>query len=102
MKGKIKLFKKALALVYDSAPGWATVNIVISVLQSILPLALVWLIKLLIDEITGAAQSGSGAADIIPMIIAQIVISKPISPDNSSRLNKKSNIGQPIISPPRL
>ena len=74
MRSKIKLFKKALALVYESAPGWATVNIVISVLQSILPLALVWLIKLLIDEITGAAQSGSGAADIIPMIIAVVVV----------------------------
>ena len=38
MKGKIRLFRKALGLVWDSAPGWATVNIVISVLQSFLPL----------------------------------------------------------------
>lgn len=74
MKGKIRLFRKALGLVWDSAPGWATVNIVISVLQSILPLALVWLIKLLIDEITGAAQSGSGAAGIVPMVIAVVVV----------------------------
>ena len=74
MNGKIKLFRKALALVYDSAPGWATVNIVISVLQSILPLALIWLIKLLIDEITNAAQAGTGAANIVPMVIAVVVV----------------------------
>ncbi|MFZ2339132.1 MAG: ABC transporter ATP-binding protein [Bacteroidales bacterium] len=74
MKGKIRLFRKALGLVWESAPGWATVNIVISVLQSILPLALVWLIKLLIDEITGAAQSGSGTSGIAPMVIAVVVV----------------------------
>ena len=74
MNGKINLFRKALALVWDSAPGWATVNIVISVLQSILPLALVWLIKLLIDEITFAAQAGTGAVDIVPMVIAVVVV----------------------------
>lgn len=74
MKGKIRLFRKALGLVWDSAPGWATVNIIISALQSFLPLALVWFIKLLIDEITGAAQSGSGAAGIVPMVIAVVVV----------------------------
>ena len=41
MKEKIKLFRKALRLVWESAPGWATVNIIISVLQSFLPLTLV-------------------------------------------------------------
>jgi ATP-binding cassette subfamily B protein len=73
MKGKIRLFRKALNLVWDSAPGWATVNIVISVLQSFLPLVLVWLIKLLIDEITHSVSTGS-AANIIPMIIAVVVV----------------------------
>jgi len=74
MKGKIRLFRKALGLVWDSAPGWATANILISVLQSILPLVLIWLIKLLIDGITGAAQSGSGAAGIVPLAIAVVVV----------------------------
>ncbi|MBK7478944.1 MAG: hypothetical protein IPI69_03870 [Bacteroidales bacterium] len=50
MKGKIRLFRKALGLVWDSAPGWATANILISVLQSILPLVLIWLIKLPLTE----------------------------------------------------
>ena len=76
MKGKIRLFRKALALVWDSAPGWATVNIVISVLQSFLPLVLVFLIKLLIDNITSAASTGAetGSAGIIWMIAAVVVV----------------------------
>jgi ATP-binding cassette subfamily B protein len=74
MKDKIKLFRKALSLVWESAPGWATVNIAISVLQSFLPLILVWLIKLLIDEITLAVSAENSSADIIPMIIAVVVV----------------------------
>jgi len=75
MKGKIRLFRKALGLVWDSAPGWATVNIVISVLQSFLPLILVWLIKVLIDGITQAVTAGTTTSeDIIPMIIAVVAV----------------------------
>jgi ATP-binding cassette subfamily B protein len=75
MKGKIRLFRKALGLVWDSAPGWATVNIIISVLQSFLPLILVWLIKLLIDGITQAVTAGTTTSEeIIPMIIAVVAI----------------------------
>lgn len=74
MKSKIKLFRKALDLVWQSAPGWATVNIIISVLQSFFPLVLIWLIKLLIDEITAAVTSGGTAERIIPLIIAVVVI----------------------------
>ena len=75
MKGKIRLFRKALGLVWDSAPGWATVNIIISVLQSFLPLILVWLIKLLIDGITQAVTAGTTTSEeIIPMIIAVVAV----------------------------
>lgn len=74
MKSKIKLFRKALDLVWQSAPGWATVNIIISVLQSFFPLVLIWLIKLLIDEITVAVTSEGTFERIIPLIIAVVVI----------------------------
>ena len=74
MKNKIRLFRKALNLVWDSAPGWAAFNIVISVLQSFLPLVLIWLIKILIDDITLAVGGGEEAGRIIPMIIAVVVI----------------------------
>lgn len=93
MKGKIALFRKALNLVWDSAPGWATVNIVISVLQSFLPLVLVWLIKLLIDEITHAVSTGS-AANIIPMIIAVVVVYflDEVSTDSGNYVRSKQSV----------
>lgn len=93
MKGKIHLFRKALNLVWDSAPGWATVNIVISVLQSFLPLVLLWLIKLLIDEITHAVSAGS-AADIIPMIIAVVIVYflDEISTDSGNYVRSKQSV----------
>jgi ATP-binding cassette, subfamily B, bacterial len=93
MKGKIRLFRKALNLVWDSAPGWATVNIVISVLQSFLPLVLVWLIKLLIDEITSAVSSGS-ASNIIPMIIAVVVVYflDEVSSDSGNFVRAKQSV----------
>jgi ATP-binding cassette subfamily B protein len=50
------------------------VNIIISVLQSFFPLVLIWLIKLLIDEITAAVTSGGTAERIIPLVIAVVVI----------------------------
>ncbi len=73
MKEKIKLFSDSLRLVWKSAPGWATANILISILQSFLPLALIYLIKLLIDEITKSVTSGSEISDVI-WIIASVVI----------------------------
>ena len=93
MKNKIKLFRKALNLVWDSAPGWATVNIMISVLQSFLPLVLVWLIKLLIDEITHSVSTGS-AANIIPMIIAVVVVYflDEVSTDSGNFVRSKQSV----------
>jgi ATP-binding cassette subfamily B protein len=94
MKEKIKLFRKALNLVWDSAPGWATVNIVISVLQSFLPLVLVYLIKLLIDEITRAVSTNAVSANIIPMIIAVVVVYflDEISTDSGNFVRKKQSV----------
>jgi len=74
MKSKIILFRKALDLVWQSAPGWATVNIIISALQSFFPLALIWLIKLLIDEITAAVTAQGPTERIIPLVIAVVAI----------------------------
>ncbi len=94
MKGKIKLFRKALNLVWESAPGWATINIVISVLQSFLPLVLLYLLKLLIDEITLAVSSGTSSANIIPMIVVVVVIFflDEISSDFGNFVRKKQSV----------
>jgi len=52
MKEKIKLFRESTGLVWKSAPGWAFANIVMSVIRSIFPLLLIWLLKVVIDDIT--------------------------------------------------
>jgi ATP-binding cassette subfamily B protein len=70
------LFLKAVQLVWKSAPGWATSNIVISVVRSIFPLILVYLIKRLVDGITLAAGQSSDINTnlIIWYILAVVVI----------------------------
>jgi hypothetical protein len=42
MKEKIKYFRESIRLVWESTPAWTITNIVISVLRSFLPLALIW------------------------------------------------------------
>ena len=75
MKNKIALFKKSIEAVWRSASSWALANIIISLLKSFLPLALIWLIKLLIDEITLVAGSGRAQLDnLLWLIIAAITI----------------------------
>lgn len=48
---------------WGSSPGWATAGLLLTLLRSFLPLALVWLIKILTDIITGFV-TGSTATDV--------------------------------------
>src|SRR5450759_604018 len=96
MKEKIKLFRESLRLIWKSAPGWAFTNIVISVFRSFLPLALVWLLKILIDDITKAATTGSGITfdNVMWMIIAVVVVYflDEASSDFSNYVRKKQSL----------
>ncbi|MDO9581347.1 MAG: hypothetical protein Q7J06_12435 [Bacteroidales bacterium] len=76
MREKINLFRKSIRLVWQSAPGWAFANIVLSVLRSFMPLALVWLLKVLIDSITKATSTDSGIPfnNVLWMIIAVVIV----------------------------
>jgi ATP-binding cassette subfamily B protein len=76
MKQKFSLFRQSLRLVWESAPGWAVANIILSVIRSLLPLLLVVLIRMLIDSITGAVKAGPGTEDekILWMIVAVAVV----------------------------
>jgi len=76
MKDKIKLFRESLRLVWASAPGWAIVNIFISLVSSFLPLVLLFLIKLLIDNITKASSgvTGSGVTLVLWLIGAVVIV----------------------------
>jgi ATP-binding cassette, subfamily B, bacterial len=72
---KARLFTDSLKLVWKSSPGWTFVNVLVSVGRSILPLALVFLIKMLIDAITRASGSGSGKIDdLLPLVIAVVAV----------------------------
>ena len=76
MKQKIYLFREALKLVWKSAPGWTAANIIISVVRSITPLALIWLLKGVVDGITLAANSKQGApvSDILWPVLALVIV----------------------------
>ncbi|HZY24801.1 MAG TPA: hypothetical protein VFE71_03165, partial [Bacteroidales bacterium] len=74
MKDKIKLFRESLKLVWKSAPGWTFANIVMSVLRSVFPLLLIWLLKVVVDDITRAAIPLSQNINFIWPIAAVAVI----------------------------
>jgi ATP-binding cassette subfamily B protein len=76
MKEKIKLFRESLKLVWNSSPGWTLTNIVMSMLRSVFPLMLIWLLKVVIDDITQAAKTASSAhaINIIWPILAVAII----------------------------
>jgi ATP-binding cassette subfamily B protein len=64
MKEKLKLFRESLRLVWKSSPGWTFANIIMSALRSVFPLMLIWLLKIVIDDITRAATVSSPTPDI--------------------------------------
>ena len=76
MKEKIKLFRESLQLVWNSSPGWTLTNIVMSTLRSVFPLMLIWLLKIVIDDITQAAKAVSFAhtINIVWPILAVAII----------------------------
>jgi len=43
---------RAIRLVWKAAPGWATANLVLQIIQGILPLAALYLIKMIVDAVT--------------------------------------------------
>jgi ATP-binding cassette subfamily B protein len=96
IRNKISLFRESLRLVYVSSPGWASANIGISVIRSFLPLVLVWLFKILIDDITRSAATGSGiqSGNVISMIIAVVALYflDEATSDFSNYIRKKQSL----------
>lgn len=96
MKEKLKLFAESLKLVWISAPGWAAINSAISLIRSFLPLALLYLIKLLIDSIT-KASSGANAGEltlILWLVVAVVIVYflDEISTDFGNFVRKKQSL----------
>jgi ATP-binding cassette subfamily B protein len=96
MKEKIKLFRKSLRLVWKSAPGWAFANTLLSVVRSVFPLLLVWLLKGVIDAITKAssASDGNPIVNVLWPVIALAVIwfLDEASSDFSNYVRKKQSL----------
>ena len=97
---KIKLFRESLRLVWNSSPGWTCANIGMSVLRSIFPLLLIWLLKVVIDDITKAATSGLFSMDnnVLLPIVALVLIwfLDEVSSDFSNYVRKKQALNLEI------
>ncbi len=95
MKEKVGLFGKSMRLVWESAPGWATANFSISIVKSILPLILLWLIKAVIDGITEASSAAPGTpiVNVLWPILALAIIwfLDEASSDFSGYIKKKQS-----------
>jgi ATP-binding cassette subfamily B protein len=93
MREKIKLFRESLKLVWESSPGWTFTNILMSVLRSIFPLLLIWLLKIVIDDITKASTAVHSISKInllLPIIaVVTIWFLDEASSDFSNYVRKK-------------
>jgi ATP-binding cassette, subfamily B, bacterial len=59
-----KNLMRAVSLVWDSAPGWTSAQAVIIIVQGFLPLASLYLMKLIVDAVTAGAASADKQATI--------------------------------------
>jgi ATP-binding cassette subfamily B protein len=96
MRDKIKLFRESLRLVWTSSPGWTLTSIVMSVLRSIFPLVLIWLLKDVVDVITKATTAFPASPDIKlvwPVLAVAIVwFLDEASSDFSNFVRKKQGL----------
>jgi ATP-binding cassette subfamily B protein len=74
MKNKIHLFIESLKLIWKSTPGWTLANTVMSVLRSVFPLLLIWLLKEVVDDITRAPTPLSQNINLVWPIVALVVV----------------------------
>ena len=54
----VKNIAGALKIIWRSSPLWSTVNIIFSIVRGVLPLALIYIVKLVIDDVIRIAASG--------------------------------------------
>ena len=54
----LKNIKDTLAIIWESSPGWTTANIIISTVKGVLPLALIYIVKIIIDSVSEVIATG--------------------------------------------
>jgi ATP-binding cassette, subfamily B, bacterial len=72
----LKYYGKALGLVWDSSPSWAASGVLLTLGRSFLPLALVWLVKVLTDVVTGYITTGvvAGGGELLWPVLAVVAV----------------------------
>ncbi len=58
MKFSIKNITRALRIIWKSSPLWSIVNIVLSIIKGVLPLILIYIVKLVIDNVNMIVSTG--------------------------------------------
>ena len=58
---RLRLLGRAFRLVWESAPGWTAASLALVAAQGLLPLASLYLVKLLVDALAAAFQAGVAA-----------------------------------------
>jgi len=68
--------KRALSFVWQSSKGWAILNIVLLIVQGVLPIVSMYLFKIMVDTVVGEAgiQDGKISSNVYLIIIAVGVI----------------------------
>jgi ATP-binding cassette subfamily B protein len=61
--------KRAVALVWRSAPGYTTAGLALMVLQGVLPLVSLYLLKLVVDAVAAAVAAPDPAAAFRPVVL---------------------------------
>ncbi len=71
-------FLPALRLVWQSSPGWTIARILLVVFQGLLPLALIYLAKLIIDTVTVNLQ-GTNPDQVFEQVLPLIIIAGAVT-----------------------
>jgi len=69
---RLLLLRRGIRLVWQSAPGWTSASVVLIVVQGILPLAQLYLLKLIVDAVTATLQYPDRNIDNIIWLIAAL------------------------------
>lgn len=66
--------KRAISLVWKSSPMWTAIHIAVSILQTLLPLVLIYLTKLIVDKIELSLKAANQVSDFRHIMLLLILI----------------------------
>jgi ATP-binding cassette subfamily B protein len=68
----LRLVPRLIKLVWETQPGYAATMIVLRVVRSMVPVATLWVGKLIIDDVIMLARSGGSPRSLWPLVILEI------------------------------